>query len=121
MLKPALVLLAAFAATQTFVAQASAQSAKFPDQCAALNVALDDRIAGCTAIIEAKKETGRALSIAYCNRGFALTERRELDKAMADLNEAIKADGTSACSYSNRGRVWQFRGCLLYTSDAADE
>src|SRR5262245_31622303 len=101
MLKPALVLLAVFAATS-----ASAQDAKSPNQCGALNAALDDRIAGCTAVIEAKKETGRPLAIAYCNRGFALTERRELDKAMADLNEAIKVDGTYACSFSNRGRVW---------------
>src|SRR3954451_10133302 len=82
------------------------------ESCKAPNVTLDARIAGCTKVIEEKKETGRSLAIAYCNRGFALTEQREFDRAMTDLNEAIKIDPTYACSFSNRGRVFAFKGDL---------
>ena len=65
MLKPALALLAVIAAAPALSTQASAQDAKAPNACTAASVALDDRIAGCTAVIDAKKETGRALAIAY--------------------------------------------------------
>jgi tetratricopeptide (TPR) repeat protein len=37
----------------------------------------------------------QALAAAYCFRGHGLTEKRELDAAPADLNEAIKLDPTS--------------------------
>src|SRR5260221_14601417 len=83
--------------------QALAQGAP-ADACKARNVSNEERIAGCTATIEAKSKTGRSLAEAYCNRGFALTEQRELDRAVADLDEAIKIDPTFACSFSNRGR-----------------
>ena len=105
MLKPALVLLAVFAATG-----ASAQGAKSPDQCTALNVALDDRIAGCTAIIDAKKETGRALSIAYCNRGRVFALKGDVEKAMADYDRAIRLDPKFAIAYNNRGDALMTRG-----------
>src|SRR4029077_9127697 len=82
------------------------------DACKSPNASHDERIAGCTAIINAKRETGRELALAYCNRGFALTEKHELDRARAYLEEAIKIDPTYACSFSNRGRVWQFKGEL---------
>jgi len=55
----------------------------------------------------------RALAIAYCNRGFALTEKLELDKALADLEQAIKIDPKYGCSFSNRGRVFALKGNLI--------
>jgi hypothetical protein len=64
--------------------------------CKALDASHEERIAGCTAIIDAKRETGRALALAYCNRGFALTEKRELDRALSDLEEAIARNGRHA-------------------------
>ena len=65
----------------------------------------NDRVTACTAVIDAKVETGRKLAVAYCNRGHGLTEKRDLDSAMSDLDEAIRLDPTYACAYSNRGRV----------------
>ena len=63
-------------------------------------------------MIETGKETGHDLAIAYCNRGLALTEKRQLDEAFADLEKAIAADGSYACPYSNRGRIKRFKGDL---------
>ena len=83
------------------IGQATAEEA-----CESRNISHEQRIAACTNVIEGKQSrSSRALAIAYCNRGFALTEKRELDRAFADLEEAIGIDPTYACSFSNRGRI----------------
>ena len=82
------------------------------DKCQGPSVSDDDRIAGCTAVIAAGKEGGHDLAVAYCNRGLALTEKRQLDEALADLDKAIAADDSYACPYSNRGRIKRFNGDL---------
>src|SRR4051794_16583383 len=64
------------------------------------------RLPACTAVIEARSVTGPRLAGAYCIRGNDLTEKGELDAALADLNEAISIDATYACAYVNRGRVY---------------
>src|SRR5690349_596389 len=69
-----------------------------------------ERFASCTEVIEAKSETGRRLAAAYCIRGHENNEKRELDAALADLDEAIRLDPTYACSYNNRGRTYGFKG-----------
>ncbi|MEA2931194.1 MAG: hypothetical protein QOG38_3622, partial [Hyphomicrobiales bacterium] len=68
-----------------------------------------ERIPACTVVIESKTETGRRLAGAYCIRGNDLTELGELDRALGDLDEAIKIDATYACSWNNRGRVYAFK------------
>ena len=108
---PFLVTAALLAALPLAAPQATAQGAP-ASACKAVNATPDERIEGCTALIDGKTETGRSLAIAYCNRGFALTEKRELDRAFADLEEAIGIDPTYACSFSNRGRIWAFKGDL---------
>ena len=70
------------------------------------------RFASCTEVIESKAETGRRLAAAYCIRGHEKNEKRELDGALADLDEAIRLDPTYACSYNNRGRTYAFKGDL---------
>jgi tetratricopeptide (TPR) repeat protein len=69
----------------------------------------DDRVSACSAVIDAHAETGRKLAAAYCNRGYGLTEQREFDRALADLNEAVRLDPAYACGYSNRGRVYALK------------
>jgi hypothetical protein len=51
------------------------------DKCQGRSVSDDERIAGCTTVIEAGKESGHDLAVAYCNRGLALTGKRQLDEA----------------------------------------
>jgi hypothetical protein len=70
----------------------------------------DERELGCSAVIESGRESGRGLSMAFCNRGHALIEKREYDRAIADLNRAIVIDPGYACSYNNRGRAFGFKG-----------
>src|ERR1044072_6168291 len=69
-----------------------------------------ERLAASTAVIDSRAETGRRLAGPYCIRGHELTEKSELDAALPDLNEAIKADGTYACAFNNRGRAYGFKG-----------
>jgi tetratricopeptide (TPR) repeat protein len=69
----------------------------------------DDKVAACSAIIDAKRETGSKLAAAYCFRGHGLTEKRQLDAALSDLNESIRLEPTSACALTNRGRVYAFK------------
>src|SRR5262245_2512199 len=71
-----------------------------------------ERFASCTAVIEARTETGRRLAAAYCIRGHENNEKRALDAALADLDEAIRLDPTYACAYNNRGRTFAFKGEL---------
>jgi tetratricopeptide (TPR) repeat protein len=67
------------------------------------------RVSACSAVIEARTETGRKLAAAYCNRGHGRTEQRDLEAALADLDEAIRIDPAYACGYSNRGRVFALK------------
>jgi len=71
---------------------AFAQSATPWDRCVSLDAGPAERVTACTGVIEAKSETGARLAAAYCNRGHGLTEQRELDRALADLDEAIGID-----------------------------
>jgi tetratricopeptide (TPR) repeat protein len=43
-------------------------------------------------------ETGSKLAAAYCFRGHGLTEKRQLDAALADLNESMGLDPIAACA-----------------------
>src|SRR5262249_31248867 len=94
----------------SLAAPGRAQDSSGGQACLARNASLDERIAACSEAIAGGRESGRNLAMAYCNRGYALTEKRELDRALADLEEAIKVDPTYACAYSNRGRVFTLRG-----------
>src|SRR5882724_6153973 len=89
--------------------------------CVGSATAPGDRVATCNTVIEGRTETGKRLAAAYCNRGHGLTEKRELDAALADLNEAIKLDPAYACAYSNRGRVYAFKRDLDHAMADYDE
>jgi tetratricopeptide (TPR) repeat protein len=47
---------------------------------------------------------------AFSVRGYVLAEQGELDKALADCNQAIELDPRHAGAYGNRGRVYWRKG-----------
>src|SRR3954469_25411464 len=107
----AVLLGAAMAAAQAFAATAADDS---PWQaCVGPQSTPGERVSACTAVIDGKTETGRRLAAAYCNRGHGQTENRELDRALADLGEAVRLDADGLCAYTNRGRVHAMKRDLV--------
>ena len=86
---------------------ASAQGSVEADQswqtCIIVTTSPDDKVKACSTVIVAKRETGCKLAAAYCFRGHGLTEKRQYDAALSDLNESIRLDPISACALTNRG------------------
>src|ERR1700689_2993227 len=88
---------------------ASAQDDRSWEACAGATATPHERVTACSTVIDAKGETGHKLAAAHCNRGYGLTEKRDFDAPLADLDQAIKIDPAYACAYSNRGRVYAFK------------
>jgi tetratricopeptide (TPR) repeat protein len=88
---------------------ASAEGNQNWQSCVSTGTAPNEKVTACSAVIEARSETGQRLAAAYCFRGHGLTEKRELDAALSDPNEAIRLDPDSACALTNRGRVYAFK------------
>ena len=80
-----------------------------PGKCSGEKVSNEERLAGCTAVIDSGKVTGFALKAAYCNRGYALTELKQYDRVIADAEAAMKIDDKDPCPYLNRGRAYYFK------------
>src|ERR1044071_6182775 len=63
----------------------------------------DDAIAACTRAIKSGTYNGKTLALAYSNRGVEWRAKGELTRAIADYDEAIKADPQQSAAYNNRG------------------
>jgi tetratricopeptide (TPR) repeat protein len=57
-------------------------------------------------MIETGLYRGEAQAVIYNNRGKALIEIGDNDRALQDLNEAIQLDQNLAVAFSNRGLAW---------------
>jgi hypothetical protein len=53
---------------------------------------IEERIDGCTAIISSGRYGRKNLARVYNHRGFAWTAKGDLDRAAADLGEALQLD-----------------------------
>jgi tetratricopeptide (TPR) repeat protein len=72
----------------------------------------DQRIDGCSSIIQSGRETPRKLAVAYYSRGLAYYDKGDDDRAIAEYNEAIRLDPQSAQAYSSRGLAYDHKGDL---------
>ena len=84
---------------------AQAQTADPQQLCEGPQSTVDDRVKGCSAIIDAGQVRGRELAAAYAQRGFAFTLTRNLDQAKNDLDQAIKIAPDYAQAYVNRANL----------------
>ena len=50
----------------------------------------DERVKGCSPVIESGQTQGSLLAAAYAQRGFIFTLRRNLEQAQKDLDQAVK-------------------------------
>jgi tetratricopeptide (TPR) repeat protein len=66
----------------------------------------DQGIAACDRAIASAKFTGRNLSYLHDDRGFLRMQKGGLDRALVDLNEAIRIDASNFFAFSNRGAVY---------------
>jgi tetratricopeptide (TPR) repeat protein len=70
------------------------------------NEDLDRKIRGCTRIISAARDSKQNLSTAYGMRGWAFHKKRDHDRAIADLNEAIRYNPKNVHAHNERSRSY---------------
>ncbi len=100
-----------FAATMLPAAGANAQLAPQWGSCTE-NLDLGERIEACTILIQSGRETSNNLAVAYNNRGNAYSAKGDLDRAIADFNQALGLDPNLATVYYNRGTAYDDKGDL---------
>ena len=66
----------------------------------------EDRLAACSAAVASRQWTGADLARLYTSRAFLLQRKRDFDRALDDLNSAIRADSGHAPAYRGRGAVY---------------
>ena len=77
-----------------------------PRKCFAPTVPSAERIAGCTAMIEAGTPAKPILAAAYRTRACAYLEIRDLDHAIADYTEVIQRSPEDRSAYIDRGGAY---------------
>jgi tetratricopeptide (TPR) repeat protein len=70
----------------------------------------DGIITACTSLIRTRGVSDKQISNAYNNRGVAYSNKGQLDLAIADYTEAIKADPSDDAPFNNRGGAFLQKG-----------
>ena len=70
---------------------------------------MNQRIAGCTRVIDDRKEPAGNRAKAYYRRGVGWYVKGDSDRAVADLSEAIRLDPKFTAAYNDRALVFQER------------
>jgi tetratricopeptide (TPR) repeat protein len=78
--------------------------------CDSSNTPADDAVAACSRRLTSGELKGRDIAITYNNRGWGWTKKGDLDRAIADYNEAIRLDPAYTNAYNNRASVWTRKG-----------
>jgi len=74
--------------------------------------ALDKQIEACTAVIDLGGEMDAVIAGAYTNRGNALRDSGEMERAIQDFNKAISLDSKLAAGFAGRAAVFVAKGQL---------
>lgn len=72
----------------------------------------DTKITACTAAIEAGRQHGSDLTWMLVNRGTGYHEKGDLERAIADYNEAIAINPAYAVAFNARGLAYRSKGDL---------
>ena len=70
----------------------------------------DQQINGCTTAIQSGRRSGQDLAWAFTTRGNAYRTGGDLDRAIADYDEAIRLDPKYTVAFNNRGADYQVKG-----------
>src|ERR1700748_210437 len=68
---------------------------------------LDDKISACSSLIAQPNSDSERLAVLHTSRGAAWRQKGDLDRALADHDEAIRLQPGSALLYFNRAITWQ--------------
>jgi len=67
-------------------------------------------IDACSSAITSKKFKGSTLSLLYTNRGVEYVVKEDVDRGIADHNQALKLDPKNSLAYNNRGNAYSAKG-----------
>src|SRR5215831_6590815 len=105
---PSMKSLFAFLGAVSLAGTAAAQTDTQLKQCNGNDPGL--AILGCTAVIQSRDATPKMLSNGYLNRGRAYQQRGQADRAIADLDQAVKIDPKNSRAVANRGDYYASAG-----------
>ena len=86
------------------------QPAAADDRETCKNSSGDAAIEACSSAIKSGKFKGRTLSLLYTNRGVEYVAKEDIDRAIADHDEAIKLDKKNSLAFNNRGNAYGAKG-----------
>jgi len=112
---PATTTLFVLVAALLLVASTGTARADFNDEVRRCNLGgehPDIQIVACTRNIESGRFAGRNLAVAFSNRALGYKRKGQLDKAIADYDEALRLKPDLVAAFNNRGNAHYFRGRL---------
>src|ERR1700683_5122870 len=70
----------------------------------------DRGIAACTRVIQGEDDTRHNRAVAFYNRGYAYSTKRDRERAIADYDEALRLNPDYDHAYANRGLAYFAKG-----------
>src|SRR6266852_2379764 len=72
----------------------------------------DLRVRSCSAVIQSGKDDARTLSSALTYRAISFIQKNGIDRAIADIDQAIRIDPNNARAFNGRGFIFLTKGEL---------